>query len=185
MNNITPIHIRELDSIRNQFSNYFEEHADETELDRLYHTWIPLLSTYVTHDSIEAAIDDWYALIEHPYIWFHYIEEIQSISTRPIVSDTLEAWKLPFVFAGIRKENHTYRNWSNGSEWSLSDITGDHFIGIALPLPEKNHAVIHHYFEADEDFFNLLEDHFENSSHTSRQLYLNRMYLTCLAHLSD
>jgi hypothetical protein len=185
MNNITPIHIRELDSIRHQFSNYFEKNTDEIKLDRLYHTWIPLLSTYVTHDSIEAAIDDWYALIEHQDIWLHYIEETQAKLTRPIVTNTLESWKKPFVFTGSLTENGTYQNWIDDSEWVLADSEGAHIIGIMLPFPEKNSALNQHYFEATADFFDALNDGFENSYYSSKQQYLNRAYLTCLAHLSD
>ncbi|OMP66480.1 hypothetical protein [Domibacillus epiphyticus] len=185
MNNITSIHTRELDSIRHQFSDYFEEHSDETELDRLYHKWIPLLSTYVTHDSIETAIDDWYALIEHSNIWSLYMEETQVKSTRPTVINTLEAWKQPIIFAGKKQVDGTYKNWSDDRRWTLLNAATDHFIGIALPFPDKTQAVLQHYFEATDDFFNILADDYENSPHPTRELFLKHSYLTCLAHLSN
>ncbi len=185
MTNIIPIHQRELEAVQAGLPGWIALKADEFELDRLYHTWIPLLSTYVTHDSIEAAIDEWYAMIKQPGIWLDYIEEAKAATTRPFVVHTLESWKNPFIFAGRKTESRTFSNWGNQKKWQLPEMKSQYFIGLALPLAESQEALLVHFFEADEEFFDLLEDAFEESCFSSRQQYLNNFYLTCLSFLSD
>lgn len=185
MTTITSIHHRELESIRSGFWDYMALHADEFELDRIYHTWIPLLSTYVTHDSIEVLIDDWYAMITHSSLWVDYIEKAQEKATRPFILHILEQWKKPFIFAGRRADSGMYLNWSSGQEWQLSKVKNRFVIGLALPLLEKKEALLVHSFEAGPDLFDLLEEGFHMSSFSSKQDYLNEDYLSCLSFLSD
>lgn len=185
MTTITSIHQRELHSVLSNFSGFAALQANEYERERLYHTWIPLLSTYVTHDSIEAAIDEWHSMIKQPTIWINYIEETKANATRPLVIQTLERWKNPFIFAASQTEPGIYVNWSDQKKWQVAGTESGHFIGLALPLLESQNAMLVHFFEADAEFFEDLESGFNESGSLSRQHYLQVSYLTCLSFLGN
>ncbi|WNS80989.1 hypothetical protein RRU94_09215 [Domibacillus sp. DTU_2020_1001157_1_SI_ALB_TIR_016] len=181
---VTSLYERELLAVLNGFSDYVEKHADPEQLERLYHTWIPLLSTYVTHDAVESTLDEWYAMIENDFLWLHYIEEKQVLTEKPIIQHILEIWKKPFAFAGSRLPNGRYEHWADGIKWNIRTECAEYIIGIALPLGESE-ALLVHWFETDEAFQELLEDGFSETKDLTRQQYLNGHYLTCLSFQSD
>lgn len=184
MSNITSLHKRELAAILDGFTSFIEQHADAGEREQLYHTWIPLLSTYVTHDSVESAIDEWYAIIQNDSFWLHYIEEQLALTAKPFVRDTLEKWKQPFIFAGHRTPEGTYSCWSDGATWQVENDHAAYLTGVALPLDDHSVLLVHS-FQTDDEFEELLEDGFAESGKTERQAYLNECYLKCLSFLSD
>lgn len=181
---VTSLHERELTAILSGFTGFIEQHADADELEQLYHAWIPLLSTYVTHDSVESAIDEWYAFIQNDSLWLHYIEEQLSLTAKPFVRDTLEKWKQPFVFAGHQTPDGLYTCWSDQSKWHIEKESTVHVMGIALPMTDQS-VLLAHSFETDVEFEELLEEGFAESKEMMRQTYLNRNYLTCISFLSD
>ncbi|WP_050180355.1 hypothetical protein [Domibacillus robiginosus] len=182
---ITSLHERELRAVLDGFVDYIEEQADPDRLERLHHTWIPLLSTYVTHDAVESVLDEWHAMIENPFLWIHYIEEQLALTAKPIIQNTLEKWKKPFVFAGHQLSDELYACWSDGRKRrTASACSAAHIIGLALPM-EENAVLLLHYFNTDEAFEGLLEAAFSKTTNMTRQRYLNDHYLTCLSLQSD
>ncbi|WP_046175950.1 hypothetical protein [Domibacillus indicus] len=177
------LHKRELAAILGGFPGFIEQHADQHKLEQLYRTWIPLLSTYVTHDAVEAAIDEWHAMLQDYSLWLHYIEEQLALTVKPVIQNILEQWKQPFVFAGSRTAENTFTGWSNGNKLRIqSEYT--HVIGLALPM-EANSALLVHFFETEEEFEELLDEGFSQAAGLTKQDYLNTHYLTCLSFLSD
>lgn len=182
--NVTSLHERELMTILSGFADYIEQRADQQKLDQLHHTWIPLLSTYVTHNAVESSLDEWHAMIESDFLWLHYIEEQLALTAKPVVRNTLKKWQKPFVFAGHRLTGDIYTCWSSGTEWQVQNACAAHLIGMALPMGEKRLLLVH-CFETDEWFEELLEESFSETKETTRQHYLNHHYLTCLSLQSD